>query len=125
MTGEWFVGRMASFATNFGIVVLKCVSLKEDPKPKSSGKEKPFQEYTSSLLVEGLFSKEGMVSLPELSADWNVLVFHQKHAVIQPACGQQICSLIQFIDTYSQIVSQDFDTICNNVNNYEQAENHY
>ena len=41
-----------------------------------------------------------------------VMMFHQETAVVQPACGQLVCSLQQLVDTYSPLAQAEYKSTC-------------
>merc|ERR1712008_376789 len=40
------------------------------------------------------------------------MMFHQEAAMVQPACGEVVCSVDQVVAAYSAIASADFNSIC-------------
>ena len=84
---KWQVSRIASFATNIGLVVFEC-------GVEGNGNEESSEE-----------------SLPKAS-EWKIILFHQETPIIQPACGAKICSLDEFVERYRHLAEQDFDTLC-------------
>ena len=48
------------------------------------------------------------------SSEWKVILFHQEKPVSQLSCGNDICTLDEFLETYSHLAGLDFDYVCNN-----------
>ena len=119
---KWQVSKIASFATNIGIVVFEC----EENKSRNKSIRKEFRESEEDELQseeEQLLSREDSTSSEEgdyqtemfsHSSQWKIMVLHQEEPVLQPACGQEICTLSEFSEAYRRLAEQDFDAICNN-----------
>lgn len=123
---KWEVSKIASFATNVGIVVFECDAndgLEEKVKQKGFLEKDISSEEDESLSSEEYKSSEEEESSYEVnyqSSQWKVMLFHQEKPVIQPACGRQICTLDEFLETYSHLSGLDFEYVCNNTFNIEK-----
>ena len=110
---KWQVSKIASFATNIGIVVFECEENRSRSKSAGKGfRESEEEEDELQSSEENNSSEEENIISP--SSEWKIMVFHQEKAVLQPACGQEICTLSEFSEAYRHLAEQDFDTICNN-----------
>jgi hypothetical protein len=120
---KWQVSRIASFATNVGIVVFECEAnegrdkgSKDKLKLKDSLEDDVSSEEDKSKSLEKDRSSEEDESSYEVNSqpsEWKVMLFHQEKTVSQPACGKEICTLDEFVETYSHLAGLDFDTVCN------------
>lgn len=68
----------------------------------------------NDYLEEDISSKEDKSSheFSYQSSQWKVMLFHHEK---QPACGKEIFTLDEFVDTYSHLPGIDFDNVCNNI----------
>lgn len=123
---KWQVSRIASFATNVGIVVFECEAnkgLKERLKLRDFLEEDISSDENESQSSEEVGSSEEDDSSNEVnyqSSEWKVMLFHQEKPVTQPACGKEICDLAEFLETYSHLAGLDFNYVCNNTFNIDK-----
>eukprot|EP00092_Neocalanus_flemingeri_P034573 GFUD01037600.1.p1 GENE.GFUD01037600.1~~GFUD01037600.1.p1 ORF type:complete len:454 (-),score=120.39 GFUD01037600.1:57-1418(-) len=99
---KWQVSRIASFATNVGLVVFECEA--EDVDVSSEENQSSSEGESSKEYSQDTISSRG--------SEWKVVLFHQEKPVIQPACGAEICSLDEFLGTYRHLAEEDFDAVC-------------
>jgi len=52
------------------------------------------------------------------SEERKTMMFHQEAAMVQPACGELVCSVNQVVEAYSDIANADFNSICNPASDY-------
>merc|ERR1711894_100963 len=83
---KWEVSRIASFATNVGIVIYECDANKglEEKTTRKDFLEKDIssEEDKSSSSEEDKSSYEAKYQ----SSEWKVMLFHQEKPITQPAC---------------------------------------
>jgi len=119
---QWQVARIASFATNVGILIFECEASQKKTESQFSEEEDSIEDEDSSEEDDSSEenipnSSEENVSPEEVSSnskEWKVMMFHQERAVSQPGCGETVCSLSQFAESYRHLADQDFDTVCQN-----------
>ena len=109
---EWQVARIASFATNVGILVFECEASQRKIESQSSEEDESSEEDDSS--EEKMQNSSEEEEEGSLSKEWKVMMFHQERAVAQPGCGELVCSLAQFSEAYRHFANHDFDTVCQN-----------
>jgi len=123
---KWETSKIASFATNVGIVVFECEAsegVEENPKKKEYFEKDISSEEDESSSSEEYGSSEEEEDSYEInheSSEWKVMLFHQEKPVTQPACGKEICTLDEFLETYSYLAGLDFEYVCNNTFKIEE-----
>merc|ERR1711936_171802 len=66
-------------------------------------------QYDTSRI--GSFSTNVEFVVFQCPEERKTMMFHQEEAVVQPACGQLVCSVDQVVAAYSKIASADFNSI--------------
>jgi len=67
-------------------------------------------QYDTSRI--GSFSTNVEFVVFQCPEERRTMMFHQEEAVVQPACGQLVCSVDQVVAAYSKIASANFNAIC-------------
>jgi len=67
-------------------------------------------QYDTSRI--GAFSTNVEFVVFQCPEERRAMMFHQEKAIVQPACGQLVCSVDQVVAAYSKIASANFNSIC-------------
>ena len=129
----WKTSRIGSFASNIGILLLRCennstdngdtktISLEDE---KSSEEENTSEENSSSEedSMEDENSSEEKDSEETLfdggccrsadKYDWKIMMFHQGYQIVQPLCEGLLCGMSEFIEEYKHLAGPDFNNTC-------------
>ena len=129
----WKTSRIGSFASNIGILLLRCennstdngdtktISLEEET---SSDEENTSEENSSSEedSMEDENSSEEEDSEEKLfdggccrsadKYDWKIMMFHQGYQIVQPFCEGMLCGMRDFIEEYKHLAGLDFNNTC-------------
>jgi len=91
--------------------LLAAIGLYRDPADLTTEDLGSGYQYVTSRI--GAFTTNVQFVVFDCGADGRkAMMFHQEEAMVQPACGELVCSVDQVVAAYSSIADADFNSIC-------------